>query len=168
MIKAARVGIGVLLAALLTLVSGAARLPAAPDFFLLPVADAAGGGALLAGMLTGLFAGLAEDLLTAPGRLLGLHAFTKVLLGYGLASLGARTVVEKPATVGALVGGAVAAEAALLVMLLWILKAELLPPAWPQLAARMATTGLAGAVYQAALRYPWRARLAARRRRRIW
>ena len=118
-------------------------------------------------MLVALPAGLLEDTLLAPGHLLGLHAFSKILVGYLLATVGARTVVEKPVAVGGLLAGAVFAEAATLTFLLWVLKGDFLPPAAWQLLARAATTGLFGGLLYAASRVPWKQRREARRRVRL-
>lgn len=165
--KPLRVAIGLSLAVLATLALGALHVPAPPDFLLLVVADLARGGAAVPAMLVGVPAGLLEDTLFAPGRLLGLHAFSKILIGYLLATLGARTVVEKPVAVGGLLAGAVLVEAATLTVLVWILKGEFLPPAPLQLAARAATTGFLGGLLYAASRVPWRQRREARRRVRL-
>ena len=110
--KPLRVAVGLSLAVLATLALGALHIPAPPDFFLLVVADMARGGAAVPAMLAGLPAGLLQDGLFGPGRLLGLHAFSKILVGYLLATVGARTVVEKPVAVGGLLTGAVLVEAA--------------------------------------------------------
>jgi rod shape-determining protein MreD len=166
-VKALRALIETILAAACTIAAAAARLPASPDFFLYPVADASRGGASMLAMATGLVAGLAEDVLTVPGRLLGLHAFTKVLIGYLLATLGARTVVEKPIAVGLLLSGAVALESGVLLLLLWLLKGEPVPPNAAALALRAGLTGILGALLHHASRVPWRARREARRRRRL-
>jgi rod shape-determining protein MreD len=166
-VKAFRVALGLGLAVLATLALGALRVPAPPDFFLLVVADMARGGAVVPAMLAGLPAGLLEDGLQGPRALLGLHAFTKVLTGYLLATIGARTIVEKPLAVGGLLGGAVLAEAATLTFLLWVLKGELLLPAPWILLARAVSTGLLGGVLHAASRVPWRQRREARRRIRL-
>jgi rod shape-determining protein MreD len=165
--KALRLLIGTVLAAACTIAAAAARLPAAPDFFLYPVADASRGGAAILTMLGGLLAGLTEDALTVPARLLGLHAFAKVLIGYLLATLGARTVVEKPLAVGLLLSGAVLLESGILLVLLWLLRGQLLPPQPAALAWRALATGLVGAALHHASRVPWRARREARRRRRL-
>ncbi|MCM3876112.1 MAG: hypothetical protein NEA02_06795 [Thermoanaerobaculia bacterium] len=164
--KPVRVAIGLSLAVLATLALGALHVPVPPDFLLLVVADMAKGGAVPA-MLVGLPAGLLEDTLLAPGRLLGLHAFSKILVGYLLATLGARAVVEKPLAVGGLLAGAVLVEAATLTFLLWVLKGDFLPPAPWLLLARAATTGLFGGLLYAASRVPWRQRREARRRVRL-
>ncbi len=165
--KALRLAIGLSLAVLATLALGALHFPAPPDFFLLVVADMARGGAAVPAMLVGLPAGLFEDTLLSPGHLLGLHAFSKILIGYLLATLGARTVVEKPVAVGGLLAGAVLVEAATLTFLVWVLKGEFLPPAPWRLLARAGTTGLLGGLLYAASRIPWKQRRDARRRVRL-
>jgi rod shape-determining protein MreD len=166
-LKALRLLAGVVVAAAATVGFAIARIPWPPDFFLYPVADTARGGAPVFAMLGGLVAGLAEDALTVPGRLLGLHAFSKVLIGYFLATIGARTVVEKPIGVGVLLAGAVFFESAVLVLLLWVLRGEPLGPNPAALAARATTTGAVGMLLHHASRIPWRARREARRRRRL-
>ncbi len=118
-------------------------------------------------MLAGLPAGLLEDALAGPGHLLGLHAFTKILMGYLLATIGSRTIVEKPLAVGGLLAGAVLAEAATLTFLLWILRGTLLAPAPWTLLARALSTGLLGGALHAASRVPWRQRRETRRRMRL-
>jgi len=166
-VKILRVAVGLSLAVLATLALGALNLPAPPDFFLLVVADMARGGAAVPAMLVGLPAGLLQDGLSSPGRLLGLHAFSKILIGYLLATVGARTVVEKPLAVGGLLTGAVLVEAATLTFLIWVLRGDFLPPApWP-LAARALATGVLGGLLYAASRVPWKQRREARRRVRL-
>jgi len=166
-VKPLRVAVGLSLAVLATLALGALHMPAPPDLFLLVVADMARGGAAVPAMLVGLPAGLLQDGLFGPGRLLGLHAFSKILIGYLLATVGARTVVEKPLAVGGLLAGAVLVEAATLTFLIWVLKGDFLPPApWP-LAARALATGVLGGLLYAASRVPWKQRRAARRRVRL-
>ncbi|MEO8586286.1 MAG: rod shape-determining protein MreD [Acidobacteriota bacterium] len=165
--KPLRVAIGLSLAVLATLALGALHVPAPPDFFLLVIADMARGGAAVPAMLVGLPGGLLEDTLLAPGGLLGLHAFSKILIGYLLATLGARMVVEKPLAVGGLLAGSVLVEAVTLTFLVWVLKGDFLPPAPWLLLARAATTGLFGGLLYAASRVPWRQRREARRRVRL-
>jgi rod shape-determining protein MreD len=118
-------------------------------------------------MLAGLVAGLTEDALSLPARLLGLHAFAKILIGYLLATLGARTVVEKPISVGLLLSGTVVLESAVLLVLLWLLRGEPLLPQASALVARAVLTGVLGGLLHHASRIPWRARREARRRRRL-
>ncbi len=165
--KALRVAAGLALAVLAMLALGALRVPAPPDLFLLVVADMARGGAVVPAMLAGVPAGLLEDALQGPHGLLGLHAFSKILVGYLLATIGSRTIVEKPLAVGGLLAGAVLFEALVLTLLLWILKGELLPPAFLLLLLRAAATGVTGGALHAASRVPWRQRREARRRVRL-
>jgi rod shape-determining protein MreD len=115
-------------------------------------------------MVAGLCAGLLEDVLSVPGRLLGLHAFTKILAGYLLATIGARTVVEKPVAVGGLLAGAVLFESAARFLLLWVLRGDALAPGAVLLVARALATGLLGAALYAASRVNWKERREARRR----
>ena len=165
--NAARLAAGLAISVLGTLGIGALGIPGAPDLFLLPVADTARRAGPVWALVAGLAAGLLEDLVSVPGRLLGLHAFTKILVGYLLASIAARTVVEKPAAVGGLLAGAVVLESVLLVVLLWILRGEAPAPSPVLLASRALSTGLLGMALDAAARYPWRERRAARRRLRL-
>jgi rod shape-determining protein MreD len=166
-VKAVRIAASLAAAVLATLALGALRVPAPPDLFLLVVAYMAGGGAAVPAMLAGLPAGLLEDALQGPQGLLGLHAFTKILTGYLLATIGARTIVEKPLAVGGLIAGAVVVEAATLTFLLWVLRGEILAPAPWLLLGRAASTGLLGGALHAASRVPWRQRREARRRLRL-
>lgn len=165
--SALRLALGLALSLLGTLGLGAIGLRAAPDLLMLPVGDAALRGRAPLAMLAGLLAGLLEDLVSVPGRLLGLHAFTKILLGYLLASVAARTVIAKPAAVGALLGTAVLVESMALVLLLWLLRGEMLLPSPLLVLARAAGTGIVAAALQAAARHPWRERREARRRMRL-
>jgi rod shape-determining protein MreD len=156
-----------LLALVGTMSMGVLRLLAAPDLFLLPVAEAARGGAPVPAMLVGLAAGLIEDVLTLSGRLYGLHAFAKVLIGYLLATIGARTLVEKPLAVAGLLSGAVVLEGLVVFVLLTILKGEPFPPDPLRLLLRAFLTGALGTALYAASLVPWRARFLARRRRKL-
>lgn len=165
--KTLRVAIGLALAVLATLAFGTLRVPVPPDFFLLVVADMARGAGTVPTLLAGVPAGLLEDALQGPGGLLGLHAFTKILTGYLLATIGSRTVVEKPLAVGGLLAGAVFAEAAILTFLLWILRGDVLAPAPWLLLGRALSTGFVGGALYAVSRVPWRQRREARRRMRL-
>lgn len=159
--------LGVVLAALGTILFGVVSLRHPPDLFYLPVAAVARRGRSIPAMLTGLFAGLVEDALASPGRLWGLHSFSKILIGYLMAAIGARALVEKPVMLGLLVWGAVVLDGLVVTVLLWVLRGEPLHPDLAGLAFRAAGTGLLGALLQALLRYPWKERRASRRRRRL-
>ncbi len=159
--------LGVVLAALGTLVLGAVRLPHPPDLFFLPVASISRTGRAIPAMLAGLVAGLVQDALTSPGRLVGLNAFSKVLLAYLMAAVGARALVEKPVMFGLLAWGAVVLEGGVLAGLLWVLRGEPLLPDPVALVFRAGGTGLLAVLLRAAVRYPWKEARAARRRRKL-
>ncbi len=159
--------LGVALAALFTLLLGVLRLPHPPDLFLLPVASVSRRGRAIPAMLTGLLAGLAQDALTSPVRLLGLNAFSKVLLAYLMAAIGARALVEKPVMFGILAWAAVALDSLVLTGLVWVLRGEPLLPDLLSVTLRAAGTGLLAALLQAGVRYPWKEARAARRRRKL-
>lgn len=159
--------LGVALAALGTLLAGILRVPLPPDLFFLPVGAVARRGHAVPAMLTGLLAGLVQDALTSPGRLLGLNAFSKVLLAYVMAAIGARALVEKPVMLGLLVWTAVVLDSFILGGLLWILRGEPLLPDPFSLAIRAAGTGVLATLLQALVRYPWKEARAARRRRKL-
>ncbi len=159
--------LGVVLAALGTLLAGVLRLPHPPDLFLLPVAAVSRKGHPVPAMLTGLLAGLVQDALTSPGRLFGLNAFSKVLVAYLMAAVGARALVEKPLMLGLLAWGAVVLDGLVLTGLFWVLRGEALLPDPLGLSLRAAGTGLLAAVLQALVRYPWKEARAARRRRKL-
>lgn len=159
--------LGVALAAIGTLVLGVLRIPHPPDLFFLPVAAVSRRGSAVPAMLTGLLAGLVQDALTSPARLLGLNAFSKVLLAYLMAAVGARALVEKPVMLGVLAWAAVALDSLVLAGLVWVLRGEPLLPDPFSLAIRAAGTGLLAALLQALVRYPWKEARAARRRRKL-
>ena len=159
--------LGVALAALFTLLLGVLRLPHPPDLFFLPVASVSRRGRAIPAMLTGLLAGLAQDALTSPVRLLGLNAFSKILLAYLMAAIGARALVEKPVMFGLLAWAAVALDSLVLTGLIWVLRGEPLLPDLLSVTLRAAGTGILAALLQAAVRYPWKEARAARRRRKL-
>lgn len=159
--------LGVALAALFTLLLGVLRLPHPPDLFLLPVGSVARRGRAIPAMFAGLLAGLVQDALTSPVRLLGLNAFSKVLLAYLMAAIGARALVEKPVMFGLLAWAAVVLDGLILTGLVWVLRGELLLPDPLAVTLRAAGTGVLAALLQAGVRYPWKEARAARRRRKL-
>ena len=144
--------LGVALAAFFTLLLGVLRLPHPPDLFLLPVAAVSRRGRAIPAMLTGLLAGLAQDALTSPVRLLGLNAFSKILLAYLMAAIGARALVEKPVMLGVLAWAAVVLDGFILTGLLWVLRGEPLLPDPFSITLRAAGTGVLTALLQAGVR----------------
>ncbi len=159
--------LGTVLAALGTLLLGVLRVPHPPDLLLLPVGGVARTGRAVPAMLAGLLAGLVQDALTSPGRLYGLNAFSKVLLAYLMAAIGARTLVAKPLMFGLLAWVAVALDGVVVAGLLWVLRGEPLAPDPYAIAIRAGGTGLLAALLQALVRYPWKEARAARRRRKL-
>lgn len=154
-------------ATLFTLVLSALSVRNGPDLFLVAVFDVARRGLPIPAMLAGLAAGLLEDGLSSPERLLGLHAFSKVLLGYLVATLGARMLVEKPFASGLLVGAATLVETGVVLGLLAVLR-DISPSVDPAgLALKAASTAALGSFAQALINVPWKDRLEARRRRRL-
>jgi rod shape-determining protein MreD len=164
-VSVALLAAGLALAALGTLVLGALRVPQAPDLFLLPVAASARQGGSIRAMFTGLAAGFLQDAFAVPARLYGLNAFSKVLVGYLLAAVCARTLIERPALAGALLGIAAFVDTAVVTWLLWVVRGELLVPSPGALAVRIGATAVVGAALHALARQPWKERWAARRRR---
>jgi len=159
--------LGVGLAALGTLLLGVLRLPHPPDLFLLPVGAVARTGRAVPAMLVGFLAGLVQDALTSPGRLYGLNGFSKVLLAYLMAAIGARALVVKPLMFGLLAWAAVALDGLVVAGLFWVLRGEPLVPDPYALAIRAGGTGLLAVLLQALVRYPWKEARAARRRRKL-
>ncbi len=162
-----RFPLGLVLAVAATIGTGALRIPAGPDFFLFAVAAVSRSGRPVPAMLAGLAAGLVEDSLRSAPRLLGLHAFTKIVLGYLLAELAARFTVGRPTAAGAVLGAAVLVESGLVSLLLLFLQGDLALSEPLPLLLRVTTTAAGGAALLAASRVPWQARFAPRRRRSL-
>lgn len=150
-----------------TVAFGGTRIPVGPDLFLFPVAFAARGGHPIRAMFTGLLAGLLEDSLVTPPRLLGLNAFSKILVGYLLATIESRVIIERPAAIGALLAGSVAVQSLLVATLLWFLRGEFFAPPVAEIALRSLVTGLLAVFLMAVTRLPWPRRLRRRRAPRL-
>ncbi len=153
-------------AALQFFVGGSPHRAAWPvDFFLLATGMVARGGDFVRAVLVGGTVGLVEDALNHD--LIGMNAFAKAAIGYGLAFLSVRVMFG-----GAwAVGGALAA-ASLLNDLVVALLAALLLQAPIVLFSREAlwravATGASGGVLEAARTFPWREWWERRRLRRL-
>lgn len=96
-------------------------------------------GDSLAGLIGGLVAGLAQDVLSAG--LFGLHGLADTIVGYGAARLSQRLVVERPSGVLLVAAAGSIVQQALLVGLASALlpEQELPEPLW--IGVRAATTG---------------------------
>ncbi len=131
-------------------------------FLVLAVLNALDGDSR-AGLLGGLAAGTAHDALA--GGLFGLFGFADTLVGYGVARLSQRLVIERPS--GVLPVAAVAAvvqQAVAVGLALALLPEPRLPdPLW--LAIRAAVVGVLGMLFFAFGRW-WRGGADRRRRRR--
>jgi rod shape-determining protein MreD len=135
------------------------------DCFLLATAMVARGGDFVRAVLFGGVVGLLEDALTHD--LLGMNAFAKAALGYGLAFIAMRVMFGGPWAVG----GALAA-ASLLNDVIVALLARLLLQAPIVLFSRealwrAAATGATGALLETARLFPWREWWERRRLRRL-
>jgi rod shape-determining protein MreD len=113
------------------------------DLFLVLTVLYAMGGDTLSGMFVGLVAGLCHDVLT--GGLFALHGFADTLVGYGLARLAQRLVIDQVSGAFLVAGVAAAVQQVLLAgLVLMLLPAPELPePVW--IAIRAAATGAAAA-----------------------
>jgi rod shape-determining protein MreD len=118
--------------------------PRVMDVFLVVVALQALSGNSLAGLLVGLAAGLLHDTLT--GGLYGLYGFADTIVGYGVARLAQRLVIQRATGVFGVVSLASVLQQAVLVGLTFLLLPDpVLPrPLWA--GAKAAACGLAGMV----------------------
>lgn len=135
------------------------------DFFLLATGIVARGGDFVRAVLFGGAVGLFEDALNHD--LLGMNAFAKAAIGYGLALLSSRMIFGGPWA-----AGGVLAVACLLNDIIVALLASLLLQAPIVLFSRealwrAAATGATGAVLETARLIPWREWWERRRLRRL-
>ncbi len=152
--------------ALQFLVGGSSHRATWPvDFFLLATGAVARGGDFVRAVLVGGGVGLLEDALNH--ELIGMNAFAKAAIGYGLAFLSVRVMFGGPWAIG----GALAA-ASLVNDVIVALLAALLLQAPVVLFTREAlwravATGVTGALLEAARLFPWRDWWERRRLRRL-
>jgi rod shape-determining protein MreD len=138
--------------ALLVHLGGAYLFPDFPrvmDIFLVVVALHALSGNSLTGLLVGLAVGLLHDTLT--GGLYGLYGFADTIIGYGMARLAQRLVIQRATGVFAVVGLASVLQQVILVGLTFLLLPDpVLPrPLWA--GAKAVACGLVGmSIYAAA------------------
>ena len=133
------------------------------DLFLVLTVIYALGGDTMVGLLVGLVAGLTNDVLT--GSLFALHGFVDTLVGYGMARLAQRLVIDRVSGAFLVTGVASALQQVLLagLVLLLLPQPELPEPVW--IAIRAAGTGMAAAAVLLASRN-LRTNLAERRQRK--
>jgi rod shape-determining protein MreD len=135
------------------------------DFFLLATAMVARGGDFARAVIVGGALGLLEDALSQD--LLGMNAFAKAALGYGLAFLSVRVIFSGPWAVGGAIAVASLANDAIVALLAaLLLKAPIVlfsrDTLW-----RAAATGTTGGALEAAVHFPWRQWWEKRRLRRL-
>jgi len=133
------------------------------DLFLVLTVLYAMGGDPLVGLLVGLTAGLCHDVFT--GGLFALHGFADTLVGYGLARLAQRLVIDRVSGAFLVAGVASAVQQVVLagLVLLLLPEPELPEPVW--IVVRAAATGGAATAVLLASRN-LRQGLAERRQRR--
>lgn len=163
--RAASVGLGLLLAALLQLAGVQAwpEFPFAFDLLLVAVVYFARDGRAVAALGVGSAGGLVADALA--GGPLGLHGFANTLVAYTTARVAQQLVVERPSGVLLVFTLASALQQALLAALGVLLLPSVQLPAAPWMVARAITTGLLGLLLATGGR-ALAARLAARHERR--
>lgn len=135
----------------------------AVDLFLVLAALNALGGDSRAGLLGGLAAGLVHD--TVTGGLFGIFGFADTIVGYGVARLSQRLVIERPSGVLPVAAVAAVVQQAVVVGLALVLLPEPHLPEPPWLVLRAVTCGALGTLLFALGRW-WRGGADRRRRRK--
>ncbi|HKD11074.1 MAG TPA: rod shape-determining protein MreD [Thermoanaerobaculia bacterium] len=135
------------------------------DFFLLATGMVARGGDFVRAVLVGGVVGIVEDALNHD--LIGMNAFAKAALGYGLAFLSIRVMFGGPWAVG----GALAAASLVNDLIVAVLGSLLLQAPIVLFSRealwRAVATGASGGVLEAARLFPWREWWERRRLRRL-
>lgn len=135
------------------------------DFFLLATASVARSGDFTRAVLTGGAVGFLEDALTH--ELLGMNAFAKAALGYGLAVLSVRVIFGGAwAVAGAIAIASLANDAIVAGLAALLLQAPVVLMSRDSL-WRAAATGATGGLFEAARRFPWREWWERRKLRRL-
>ena len=124
------------------------------DFFLLATAIVARSGDFARAVLVGGALGFIEDALNH--ELLGMNAFAKAALGYGLAVLAVRLIFGGPWAVGAAVAAASLVNDILVAVLAALLLQAPIVLFSREALWRAAATGATAALLEAARLFPWR------------
>jgi rod shape-determining protein MreD len=124
------------------------------DFFLLATGVAARGGDFVRAVFVGGALGLVEDALN--NDLLGMNAFAKAALGYGLALLSVRVIFGGPWAIGGALTLASLANDAIVALLASLLLQAPIVLFSREALWRAASTGATGALLEAARLFPWR------------
>ena len=135
------------------------------DWFLLATAVVARSGDFVRAVLAGAAAGTLEDALSMP--LIGMNAFAKAILGYGLTLVAVRVVFGGSLAVGLALFVASIANEAIVALLSALLAQSPLVIVTKDALWRAAVTGLAGGALESAWEFPWREWWTRRRLRRL-
>ena len=123
------------------------------DWFLLATAAAARSGDFVRAVLTGAAAGFLEDGIS--GRLLGMNAFAKAIIGYALTLVSVRVVFGGALAVGAALAVAALINEAIVAMLAALLLQAPIVIFSRDALWRAAATGIAGGALEAAWGFSW-------------
>ncbi len=165
--KVSRIALLLLAAAILEFFVGGSRYRALfpVDWFLLATATVARSGNFVRAVLTGTAAGFMEDAVSQ--QLLGMNAFAKAILGYGLTIVAVRMVFGGSLAVGAALAVASLANEAIVALLGALLLQSPIVVISSDALWRALATGFAGAALEAAWGFPWRDWWKRRRLRRL-
>ena len=136
------------------------------DWFLLATAIVARSGDFVRAVLTGAAAGTLEDALLGQ-PLIGMNAFAKAAIGYGLALVSVRVVFGGALAVGLALFVASMANEAIVALLAALLAQAPLVVLTRGAILRAVATGVAGGALESAWRFPWREWWQRRRLRRL-
>ena len=123
------------------------------DWFLLATAAVARSGDFVRAVLTGAAAGFLEDGIS--GRLLGMNAFAKAIIGYALTLVSVRVVFGGALAVGAALAVAALINEAIVAMLAALLLQAPIVIFSRDALWRAAATGIAGGALEAAWGFSW-------------
>lgn len=165
--KIRRIALLLAAAAVLEFLVGGSRYRALlpVDWFLLATATVARGGDFVRAVLTGAAAGFTEDALSQP--LLGVNAFAKALLGFGLTLASIRIVFGGALAVGAVLAVASLANEAIVGLLSALLAQAPIVLISREAVWRAVATGVTGGALEAAWSFGWRDWWKRRRLRRL-
>ena len=165
--KVSRIALLLLAAAILEFFVGGSRYRSLfpVDWFLLATATVARSGNFVRAVLAGTAAGFMEDAVSQ--QLLGMNAFAKAILGYGLTIVAVRMVFGGSLAVGAALAVASLANEAIVALLGALLLQAPIVVISSDALWRALATGIAGAALEAAWGFPWREWWKRRRLRRL-
>lgn len=135
------------------------------DVFMILVAAVARSGARPKSLLAGAAAGAIEDALS--GDLFGLNGFSKTAIGYTMAAVTNRVMVQNPVAIAISLASGVLGNALVVATLRFLLAQPEVGPGPGALALRAVVTSAAGVAVALVARHPWRERWRESRLRRL-